>query len=755
MRIIIILLLIAFISKPAFSQKPSKKEMQQQMQQMMKKMNAQIADLEKQIAEAKKNKEDSETISQLESALKMMKKQAETMGGLNNNIENTSKEIFQQANEEAPLVPKKDVTRINALPKKTLTETELFLFIKNVHASVEKMIPAAEKIAALEIYNETKAKYKSAAITGNAASGCWMLGHWEKALFTMGKACMDDISDADNLNNYASFLISTGGEQAAIPILEYLDSKYPENSTIKNNLGQAWFGLGDLDKAKKNLDAATLIYPNHSMAASTLSNICQAEGDNAKAISFLKASLKESYDPEKEAALNKLGYKITYADMPPFNYPMKDDPFGLIPLFNSMPDKLQSSIEDKEPAYAIHRYVNGLDKFMGELVKEDMILAKDLNDRNVRLAADASYSRKFLDPYNCPGYLQARRSVLLLTVDRKLGSSPLITKLLLPFPKPFSGGEELPMAPEEILEDCEKTWVESVLEPINQLTHNLGKEMRGDKECAEIDAIMDAYLKKKSEIYSNGVFLIKQAFIQKSERLKAWILLNLYGTLDDPPGDDDDYTLKLVDNLKTTIGKQRYQNAVYGDIIGYLEKAREFYTTYQSSCLDKRTPDPPQGATNLSHFKVETLKCEYVKKVITPVRYEFVLQCNTITEKIDPKLEKRKPDIGKGSLHISNRVNQSPEPLQPPRGPYISLPFMDDQQNHYQQGPLTAEKKDPSQFSLEYDKWGNLVGFNFQLNEDGTALKDPDSIESSLDSRWSWNAIASSKKGFLNKLLIK
>ena len=69
--------------------------------------------------------------------------------------------------------------------------------------------------------------------------------------------------------------------------------------------------------------------------------------------------------------------------------------------------------------------------------------------------------------------------------------------------------------------------------------------------------------------------------------------------------------------------------------------------------------------------------------------------------------------------------------------------------------PLTPEVKDVSQFSIEYDRWGNLVGLNFQLNQEGTALADPDSVESGIDSRWSWNAIASPKKGFLNKLLIK
>ena len=69
--------------------------------------------------------------------------------------------------------------------------------------------------------------------------------------------------------------------------------------------------------------------------------------------------------------------------------------------------------------------------------------------------------------------------------------------------------------------------------------------------------------------------------------------------------------------------------------------------------------------------------------------------------------------------------------------------------------PLNAEDKDPSQFSIEYDRWGNLVGLNLQLNEEGTALADTDSKETEMDSRWSWNAIASPQKGFLNKLLIK
>ena len=108
-----------------------------------------------------------------------------------------------------------------------------------------------------------------------------------------------------------------------------------------------------------------------------------------------------------------------------------------------------------------------------------------------------------------------------------------------------------------------------------------------------------------------------------------------------------------------------------------------------------------------------------------------------------------------GSANVANPGNSTNGPVQSPRGPQTSFDADEIGKANYYKAPLTSEKKDISQFSLEYNKWGNLVGFNFQLSDDGSTLKDPDSIESGVDSRWSWNAIASAKKSYLNKLIIK
>ena len=168
MRIIIFLLLIFIIIKPVEAQTPSKSQMQSQMKEVINDLNKQIADTEKQLADAKRNKEDTETITDLEEQLKMLKKQVDMMGGLNKNLANMSDKIVQQATEEDPIVPKKDAARINSLPKKIMTETELSLFVKNVNTGVEKLIPTAERTEALNIYNQTKSQYKSTAVVANA-----------------------------------------------------------------------------------------------------------------------------------------------------------------------------------------------------------------------------------------------------------------------------------------------------------------------------------------------------------------------------------------------------------------------------------------------------------------------------------------------------------------------------------------------------------------------------------------------------------
>ena len=764
MRILISLLLLVCISryslaqtpadktvKPVKTQAPSKTEIQSQMAAATNEIKKELADLEKQIASSSDEKE----IKDLKEQADILKKQLAMMDGLNKNMAGMSENVVKEAaNEEsAAIIPKRDVTRINMIPQKTLTDAELMLFVRNVHSGVEKLISPTERSEALNIYSETKSKYGSNAAVANAANGCWMLGNWEKALFIMGKVCIDDISDADNLNNYASFLISTGAEQAAIPILEYLNSKYPNNSTIKNNIGQAWFGLGDLENAKKNLEETTGLYPNHSTANSTLANIYEAEGDKEKSISLLKASIKENYDPDKEAHLERLGGKLTYADMPEFNYPMQKDPFGINAMIQSLPENYPSAIGQDQKVDEINGYVNGVSKFEEDLKAEMAELDEKIKDATIKLATNDAHKQEFIPPYNSPAYKTAARSLQLIMAERFGSTSPLIIHLLYPSYKGSAANSGV-ITEAEFWQKCTDIWENEVAKPLADLAYAMRARVAPTSAtCAEIDAATNAYMAKEAAIKKAGTIKIKQFVQQNSVAFDKWIKLNVYGLQDDLPRTPGQKLTELVSQTDFTVRRKRYKD---GQVYNFLTKANTIVENqkYVKSACDYgeqlARESSPDDLTPLVPMKV---KCDFIKDITLPV-VTWSLECNIIRERPKGNMKKKNDPVSRGEGHSSTRRNGSRAPLGG-RGPSNFAEYGESLNENQKLAPLNAEDKDPSQFSIEYDRWGNLVGFNFQLNEDGSALKDPDSVESGVDSRWSWNAIASPKKGFMNKLLIK
>ena len=119
-----------------------------------------------------------------------------------------------------------------------------------------------------------------------------------------------------------------GAQHLAIPILNNLNAKYPKNSTLLNNLGQAWFGLGEMSKAEKYLDSTIRIYAYHPQANLTKSLIEESKGNKQGAIEAVKRSIARGYTMEKANRLKKLGYKLQAKDIA-WEKPMPQDPLGL------------------------------------------------------------------------------------------------------------------------------------------------------------------------------------------------------------------------------------------------------------------------------------------------------------------------------------------------------------------------------------------------------------------------------------------
>jgi tetratricopeptide (TPR) repeat protein len=265
-------------------------------------------------------------------------------------------------------VPSKNAGLIAAIPKIVLTTSTAPAYIKTLNDFLEKTIPNDARFIGKNVYSYYKQNKLGTAAIGNEAIAFWTVGRLEIAVYIMGKVCADDPNDADLTSNFAAMLSMGGAPHRAIPLLEYLNRQYPDNSTILNNLGQAWFYLGETDKADQNLERAVRIFANHPQANYTQCLIQQSKGNTAKAVEKMKSSLAFSYSLDKINMLRKLGYKVKGSDM---RKPFRPDPNPLGLRNFVRPDVPTSYTEEK-------RLKADWETFQRQCNDKSMALAKEL-----------------------------------------------------------------------------------------------------------------------------------------------------------------------------------------------------------------------------------------------------------------------------------------------------------------------------------------------------------------------------------------
>jgi len=254
---------------------------------------------------------------------KMMKEMGIKIPSMKDVPQVTDKQLADAWENENRIVPNKDQARITSISKTPITNSAMPSYLSTAHSSVVAQLKSASKTKGEEIYQLIKSQNNSPIATGNTAASLWMLGKAELALYVMGKACLDNPTNTDNLNNYASMLSMSGAEHLSIPIFERINRQFPKNSTVLNNLGQAWFGLGDIDKATKYLDSTIRIYAYHPQANFTKSFIEESKGNTPAAVECMRKSIKHAYSKEKEDRLRKMGHELTGKDL---RFPFQPNP---------------------------------------------------------------------------------------------------------------------------------------------------------------------------------------------------------------------------------------------------------------------------------------------------------------------------------------------------------------------------------------------------------------------------------------------
>ncbi|MBS1736905.1 MAG: hypothetical protein JSS98_09940 [Bacteroidetes bacterium] len=265
-------------------------------------------------------------------------------------------------------VPKRNAGLIDAIPKIILTAATVPAYIKTLNEYIEKSVANDAKVFGQQVYSAFKQNKFNATAIGNAAIGYWSIGNPDIAVYLMGKACADDASDADLLSNLAAMMSMGGAPHKAIPLLEYLNKEYPDNTTILNNLGQAWFYLGEVDKANANLDKVVKAFAYHPQANYTQCLIQESKGNKTRAIEKMKNSLAYSYSLDKVNKLRKLGYSVKGSDM---RVPFRPDPDPL-GLHNFVRPDAPTSYEQELKLSA------DWDAFQKQVNEKSMSLAKEL-----------------------------------------------------------------------------------------------------------------------------------------------------------------------------------------------------------------------------------------------------------------------------------------------------------------------------------------------------------------------------------------
>lgn len=280
----------------------------------------------------------------------------------------TDADVKAAVNGDAFSIPSKNTVLIAAIPKITVTTATLPSYIKSLNDYIEKGISNDAKIFAQQVYATLKANQFDAASIGNASLGYWTIGNLEIAVYIIGRACADNAADADLLSNFAAMLSMGGAPHRAIPLLEYLNKQYPGNTTILNNLGQAWFYLGETDKANEQLNKVVKAFAYHPQANYTQCLIEQSKGNTSKAIEKMKNSIAYSYSLDKLNMLRKLGYKVKGSDM---RTPFRPDPDPL-GLKNFIRPDVPASYTDEL------RLKADWDAFQKQVNEKSMQLAKDV-----------------------------------------------------------------------------------------------------------------------------------------------------------------------------------------------------------------------------------------------------------------------------------------------------------------------------------------------------------------------------------------
>ena len=203
-------------------------------------------------------------------------------------------------------------SKLSQLPQPLTTESYK-TYTEQLYTDISNAVKPDEKKNA-DDYLKNKKLTQSKDIS-NTAFAAWLQNAPTASLYLYSKAVITNPSDALAANNFCAFLMMGGLPEKSIPILEFWNKQKPGEATLLCNLGNAYYRLGDVDKATKYLQQCVQYDTLNPTANKILCLMYLKKGNVKKAEEHGTKSITTSYDEQVIAILHQINNKVRVGDI--------------------------------------------------------------------------------------------------------------------------------------------------------------------------------------------------------------------------------------------------------------------------------------------------------------------------------------------------------------------------------------------------------------------------------------------------------
>lgn len=209
-----------------------------------------------------------------------------------------------------PKPPKMDVQRLNLLPSQPPTRTQIVSALQQSSQQIQKGMPAP-KVEEIKKFTATQ----PVEVVNQKAVLEFYSDDPKGAILTLMEMAAKQPDSLFVLNNLGAMMNQHGIEHIAVGLFQYCLQKEPRSAILLNNIGQSFYGLGDLMKAGAYLNQCLAIDSLNPEANHTMGMLHYFKKEYDAALKCFERELSVAYRRSTLAMAYKMGKKFNLREL--------------------------------------------------------------------------------------------------------------------------------------------------------------------------------------------------------------------------------------------------------------------------------------------------------------------------------------------------------------------------------------------------------------------------------------------------------